>query len=271
MANGVTLRRSVEAIEQNPAELEALRDAYRKMQSISDTDNRSWVYWAGIHGFPQFQCWHHGRVGMGQTRPYDLFLPWHRAYVLYFEHAARDQNAAANVPWWDWSSARSRRRGLPQSFATAQVNGQDNPLFSGPVPPLQQAPARRTRRFPGAPARLPRPQDVDSLLALSSFVDFSNQLQNIHDLIHGWTGGRNPTPPPFGGDMGSVATSAFEPIFWSHHCMIDRIWYLWQLRNGVENIPPDYLDRPLAPFALTVRDVLDIRRLGYEYAQSVTP
>ena len=70
--------------------------------------------------------------------------------------------------------------------------------------------------------------------------------------------------------MGVIATAAYDPIFWAHHCMIDRLWYLWQLRHGVSNIPPDYLDMPLAPFAVTVQDVLDINRLGYEYAQSST-
>jgi hypothetical protein len=50
--------------------------------------------------------------------------------------------------------------------------------------------------------------------------------------------------------------------------MIDRLWYLWQLRHGVENIPPSYMDRTLAPWDLRVRDVLDTRRLGYEYASS---
>jgi len=87
--------------------------------------------------------------------------------------------------------------------------------------------------------------------------------------VHGWTGGFNPAPPPQGGDMGSVAIAAFDPIFWSHHAMIDRLWYLWQLRHGVANIPPDYLDMPLAPFAFTVRQVLDVRALGYEYAVGV--
>ena len=47
--------------------------------------------------------------------------------------------------------------------------------------------------------------------------------------------------------------------------MIDRIWYLWQLRHGVQTIPPDYLGKRLAPFSMTVDAVLDINRLGYEY------
>ena len=51
MANGLTIRPSVEGLELDPQALAALRDAYGKMQQLSATDNRSWIYWAGIHGF----------------------------------------------------------------------------------------------------------------------------------------------------------------------------------------------------------------------------
>ncbi len=269
MSNGLTIRLSVASLEQNPPGLAALRDAYGKMQQFSPTDNRSWIYWSGIHGFPQWYCWHHGRV-RDTARPYDLFLPWHRAYLLYFEHAVRDQNSAAAIPWWDWVSRLSHRIGLPKTFSEPAVGGQRNPLYNGPVPPLPPGqPARYTLRFPDSPARLPTKQQVEFVLSLTSFVDFSNQLQDIHDGLHGWTGGRNPSPPPRFGDMGTVVSSAFDPIFWSHHGMIDRLWYRWQLRHGINNIPPDYLDKTLEPFGLTVADVLDINRLGYEYAQSV--
>jgi len=279
MANGtgVTIRSSVESLERAPAPLAALRDAYEKMQRLNPADNRSWNYWAGLHGFPQWQCWHHGRVGMGRERPYNLFLPWHRAYLLYFENNARDQNGAAAIPWWDWTSATAHEIGLPRSFAAARVGNQPNPLHAGPaprIPPGRGQPgeaARDTVRFPGDPAELPTTERIEAILGLTSFTDFQIQLEDVHDFLHGWTGGINPNDPSEGGDMGAVARAAFDPIFWSHHCMIDRLWYLWELRHGVENVPPDYKDRTLAPFALTVEDVLDVRRLGYEYAQSVSP
>jgi tyrosinase len=256
MANGLTVRSSIEGLEHIAGGLDALRDAYTKMQKLSD--NRGWLYWAGIHGFPQYMCWHHGRVGMGDQLPYDLFLPWHRAYLLYFEHTARDQNNAAALPWWDWTSPGAHSVGIPHSYSVPQVSGKSNSLASGPMPAMPPNPAGHTVRHPRRPATLPTAAHVHSLMALGNFVDFTIQVQDVHDAVHGWVGG----------SMGVVAISAFDPIFWSHHCMIDRIWYLWQLRNGVNNIPADYLDKPLAPFALTVRDVLDINRLGYEYAQS---
>jgi len=253
MANGLTVRSSIESLERIPAALDALRDAYTKMQKL--TDNRGWTYWAGVHGFPQNLCWHHGRIGLGDQMPYDLFLPWHRAFLLYWEHTARDQNGAMTLPWWDWTSPGSHSIGIPTSFATPKLN---NPLASGPRPAMTGKPAGRTARKPASPQSLPTQAQVQALMSLGSYVDFSGQLQDIHDAIHDWVGG----------DMGVVASSAFDPIFWSHHCMIDRIWYLWQLKNGVNTIPSDYLDKPLAPFALTVQGVLDINRLGYEYAAS---
>lgn len=256
--DAIVLRPSAEQ-----ADVPALRDAYGKMQALSASDNRSWIYWAELHGFNRYDCWHHARSGHGGSlHPYDLFLPWHRAYLTHWDHVTRDQNAAAILPWWDWTSAASHTDGIPTAYAE---NPDGNPLASGPMPDMPRIPARRTRRQPGDPAELPSYTDatpsnppIDSLVALTDFRDLSNQLQDVHDFIHGWVGG----------DMGVIATSAFDPIFWAHHAMIDRIWYQWQLKHGVNDIPPDYLDKVLLPFGLTVQQVLDVRQLGYDYASS---
>jgi tyrosinase len=157
---------------------------------------------------------------------------------------------------------------VPPAFSVATVDGQPNPLFRARiVAPTANPPINRmTRRFPGNPAVLPTQATVTTLLGLTQFNDFSNQLEDVHDNIHGWTGGNNGS---VGGDMSSVGTAAWDPIFWSHHCMIDRLWYLWQIRHGVNNIPPNLLPMVLQPFTLTVRDVLSINALGYEYAVSL--
>lgn len=31
--------------------------------------------------------------------------------------------------------------------------------------------------------------------------------------------------------MSSVPVAAFDPVFWLHHCNIDRLFYLWQCAN----------------------------------------
>jgi tyrosinase len=250
MADGIVIRPSAEH-----ANVAALADAYGKMQALSASDNRGWIYWAEFHGFNRYECWHHARSGpgTGQSFPYDLFLPWHRAYLAFFDNAARDQNEEAILPWWDWTDDPSHANGLPAAYT---AGGQ--PLDSGPVPAINGEPERRTTRNPGSPADLPSAAAIEAILDLTDFRDFSNQLQDVHDGIHGWTGG----------DMGSIGTSAFDPVFWAHHAMIDRVWYLWQLRHGVNNIPPEYLGLALFP-GLTVQQVLDVHALGYDYGTGV--
>jgi tyrosinase len=101
------------------------------------------------------------------------------------------------------------------------------------------------------------------------------------------------------GDMGENNTAAMDPIFFFHHCNIDRMFWLWQKQNGHTNhieiisgyygtnssdsqgptpgIPPGTsldLDTPLNPFlkdefgtVYTSRDCINIeKQLGYTYA-----
>jgi hypothetical protein len=155
-AAGIVIRPSVEQ-----ANIVAIRDAYSKMQALMASDNRSWIYWAEFHGFNRYDCWHHASTGPAQEStsppqyPYDLFLPWHRAYLHAFDHVVRDQNPDAILAWWDWSSNTSHSIGIPSAYAEETVDGSNNPLASGPTPDMPDDPARRTRRFPGDPAELP--------------------------------------------------------------------------------------------------------------------
>jgi tyrosinase len=66
--------------------------------------------------------------------------------------------------------------------------------------------------------------------------------------------------------MSDISVAAYDPIFWAHHCMIDRLWYLWQLKHPGARMPPPLIDQALPPFAMTVRQTLEITQLGYDYA-----
>ena len=74
--------------------------------------------------------------------------------------------------------------------------------------------------------------------------------------------------------MGNIGTAAYDPIFWSHHAMIDRLWWLWQLQNPGADPPARYLTSALPPFAgpaAVVGGTLDANGLGYEYALAEVP
>jgi tyrosinase len=260
MANDIRMRQGVHNL--TIAGVADFRNAYQKMMSISD--NRGFAWFAGLHGTPNFWCWHHQKSPHFRNQVMELFLPWHRAYLYNFEMAMRDQVPGVTLPWWDWTLRPPRQNGIPDIFAAPQVNGQHNPLFSFQMnvptasPPLHRA----TARDPGPPDELPTQELVDEVLIGNlDFSGFTDALEGqLHDAVHGWVSG----------DMGIVAVAAYDPIFWSHHAMVDRLWWLWQVRNGNGNMPPDMLDVVLAPFRFKVRDVLNINALGYDYAASQT-
>jgi tyrosinase len=147
------------------------------------------------------------------------------------------------------------------------VNRQPNPLFSFhmAVPTARPPINRQTARRPGPIDDLPDQDAVNTALTDNTdFASFTDAVEgDLHDNVHVWVGG----------DMAQVPVAAYDPIFWSHHAMVDRLWWLWQVRNGNGNMPPDLLDVVLAPFTFKVRDVLNINALGYDYAaaQTVVP
>jgi tyrosinase len=129
-------------------------------------------------------------------------------------------------------------------------------------------------------------------------------LETPHNDIHLAIGGFTLGETEFGlisganGDMGENNTAGLDPIFFFHHCNIDRVFWLWQKRNGFEEdleiiaqypgtnsndmqgptrgIAPGTeltLDSPLYPFcrsdgtSVTSKDVINIHNLGYEYSE----
>jgi tyrosinase len=244
MAGELRIRLGVHNLSDD--QLAAFRDSYRQMMQISD--NRGYQFFAGLHGVPSHLC-HHGDP---------LFLPWHRAYLYNFEMAMRDRVSSVTLPWWDWTLRPPRQNGIPDSFSVRTAGGKPNPLvgFRINLPNTNPPLVRNTSRDPGDVSDLPAQDDVNNLMTLTDWNDLTGAIEDMHNSVHGWVGG----------DMGVIPTSAFDPIFWSHHAMIDRVWWLWQVQNGSANISTDLLDVVLAPFTFKVRDVLNVNDLGYDYA-----
>jgi len=237
-------------------EIVAFAEAMRRIQAISD--NRGFDIIAGVHGAPFWYCWHHQFSRRSDSRA-QLFLPWHRAYLHYLDLALNDfAEGGVAQPWWDWSDLPE----VPDSYAVHEIDGQDSPLRRYRMNiDLPTGDIRRfTRRRPGQNpfARLPSAAAVQAALDDDDWSSFSDAVQDMHDSVHGWVGG----------DMGDTTTAAYDPVFYAHHAMVDRIWYLWQVRHGINTVPTELLDTVLDPFAMTVRDVLDTRALGYEYADT---
>ncbi len=117
-------------------------------------------------------------------------------------------------------------------------------------------------------AQLPSRADTESVLAIttydaapwnSSSAGFRNNLEgwrgvNLHNRVHVWVGGQMAT-----------GMSPNDPVFWLHHCFVDKLWSEWQKRNpGKTYLPtagtPDVVDlnERMKPWnTVTPADLLD--------------
>jgi hypothetical protein len=85
------------------------------------TDSRGFGHLASIHGIPEPGYCEHGS---------QLFLPWHRAYLYFFEQALQDEVEGVAIPWWDYV-AEPR---IPEAYDAEQdAAGNANPLASGAI------------------------------------------------------------------------------------------------------------------------------------------
>ncbi|KAJ4297234.1 hypothetical protein N0V88_004152 [Collariella sp. IMI 366227] len=128
----------------------------------------------------------------------------------------------------------------------------------------------------------------------SNYTTFSNNamgqqfdsLESIHDTIHTIIGGIDSHAP---GHMAYVPWSAFDPIFFLHHCMVDRVFAIWQALNPDAWISPTRAvlnsyttyqgdmqtsNTPLTPFFSsdngtfwTSDSVRDLTKFGYTYPE----
>ena len=227
-------------------QLASFRAAVSAVQGIGD--DRGFQSWAGIHGLPlPISCTHHN----------ELFLPWHRAYLYLFEKALQDQVPGVTLPWWDWTD---HTEGFPAIYTRQRADNRRNPLFDSPIQPggRERPSQKRTTRAPGPPSRLPTSTQVQAVLDNHDFLTFQTQLESIHNGVHGW----------IGGTMNDPRVAAYDPIFWAHHTMVDRLWSLWQVKHSSRGPRPTLWGKVLRGLDMTVEDVLDTTALGYDYAAS---
>ncbi len=226
-------------------------DTYaRGVQLMKDLDAngptpKSWLWAANTHGFPQGTP---PRPAWGQCQHASpFFLPWHRAYLAWFESTIRELTGEDDwaLPYWNYSDPASDRD-IPAEFTvpTRTVDGAvvDNPLFSPnrstdpmPVSDVDLRPALSQPNFIlGVADFMPgNPGGFGGILDQRGF----GILENLpHNYIHG----------DIGALMGFTTTAGRDPIFWLHHSNIDRVWELWRGLDGSVELP----DSPVAPASL---------------------
>lgn len=226
------------------------------------------------------------------------FLPWHRRFIWDFEKELQrvSQNPDLGLPYWNWPSGGANASMWDDDLLGGNGDSGTQIVTSGPfrsgewsivnssgsqVGPLRRAFGRES----WAPV-LPSQQEIDGVLNVTPYdvspwnansdPSFRNQIEgwvgpNLHNRGHGWVGGSM-----------LPMTSPNDPVFFMHHCMVDKLWYEWQLKFPNQGYQPmsggpfgQNIDNPMdstpsTPPGPRPIDVLDSAALGIEYDDHLT-
>ena len=185
------------------------------------------------------------------------FFPWHRVLLLQFERDLQQAigNPDLGVPYWDW---------IKDPAFPAFLGGDGKPdknyeVTDGPftrdawmfnVVDGPGAPTYLQRRFgfgdldnAGSPVQMKLPEvaaqdnalrvrwydaspwDATSPTA-SSFREGAEV--DLHNRVHRWVGGFWVSGGALTVGTMMQMTSPNDPVFWLHHCNLDRMWSAWQ-------------------------------------------
>jgi len=210
------VRMDVGGLTSSSPALVSYGNAINAMKALPSTNPLSWAYQAAIHGTlsgppqPAWSTCEHGTLE---------FLSWHRMYLYWFERIIRKKSGDPNfaLPFWNYESASERY--LPPPFRT-------------PGTGLYVADADRGTGWNSGSSFLQASTvSTAGCMPQVPFSSFSSNLEGTpHAAVHIAFGNT-------GGWMGSVPTAAQDPIFYLHHCNIDRLWNAWLAQGGGRSDP----------------------------------
>lgn len=283
------IRRSVYDLPAGDDTLDWYRRAVDALRREPTSRPTSWNFMGAVHGTPRGlppepdfpTSW-----DRCQHRTW-FFLPWHRGYIAAFEAViARTVLQLGGpdewaLPYWNYSQdtfENPQARLLPpafrdqfmpdgtanalyaprQAFADGDVGLRDQDVSLGALNEPEFTPTFSFRIGLGGPRT-----------GFAHFGPSSGALENVpHNVVHG----------RIGGWMGNPNTAAFDPIFWLHHCNIDRLWEEWRNDPSQQHFNPTdgaWLNGVTfrlhgaddRPFDFTSADMVDTTQVlhGYSY------
>ena len=206
------VRRNIASLTNLSSDIVSYKKAIKAMKALPSSNPLSWEYQAAIHGTTlagAFTAWntceHHTF----------FFWSWHRMYLYWFERICRKMsgNNSFALPFWNYSASAAQR------FLPAMFRDTSSELFV----------ANRNAAMNNGTGSLPAGWvSTAAGMAETDFADGQDALEGTpHDLVH----------VGVGGGMGDVPTAALDPVFYVHHCNMDRLWNLWLAQGGGRSNP----------------------------------
>ena len=269
------IRRNVYCLTASSPEIRAYKKAITAMRARPTTDPTSWQAQSNIHAAfrpnlpngiinicpPTTSADLVAPPGMiaNACRHDRFFLAWHRIYLYYFERIVRKASGDPNfaLPYWAYSP--TGRRDLPEPFRLP--GGAANPLWTD----------QRASWANSGGNMNPSAVDASTALAFTPYLSFQSSVNGTpHGSVHTAVGNGC-------GWMSAFETAGMDPIFWLHHCNIDRLWDDWIASGGGRVNPTsdptwmnqtfNFYDEAGATVTLSVSQILDTAtQLNFRYA-----
>jgi tyrosinase len=238
--------------------------AVRELRQRNLSQRSSWAYLAALHGIDP-QGWINQAIIPSNTAAPSqdemrlmfnqcqhagwFFLPWHRGYLAAFESILAAWIGSQGgpddwaLPYWNYlGNTAASPRDIPVEFLGATMpDGSPNPLSDarrgpstvlGPVPWLPNDITLDAQT--GETEYTSEPGTLGYGGPISGFSQQGNAFgaveSNPHNFVHVMIGGDTTQTPQ--GWMFDPNFAALDPIFWLHHCNIDRLWTAWMARPG---------------------------------------
>jgi hypothetical protein len=235
------VRKSASSLTATSDDLMAFAEGVRLMKRRSDS--RSWARQVRLH---------RERAKHGNA----LFLPWHRLELSHMERiiGRLTGHSTFGLPYWDWQEDRF----LPSWTTTPGL-----PLYEP-----NRAPDANTLDY--SKARWATSRNVARLQS-DDFATFCGRMPTGAGSVEAY--GHNHIHVLVGGLMSRTETAAADPVFWMHHCNVDRVWATWQslaTRTYPAAWSAEKVDGYIGPDGTTTGtwragQVVETRSLGYRY------
>ena len=176
------------------------------------------------------------------------FIAWHTPYVYQFELLLNKYNTSSNknyitLPYLDLTNFSNDFNFLDEPTIAILYNHRyiliENPLASSYYY-VNGVKTKTTRNGFFTPKTNKQKtqlnivkKQLNNVLYASTYEKFSSNVNLLtdyiplevpHNSLHDIIGGD-------GGNMSDISISAFDPVFWLHHCNMDRHFYTWMYLN----------------------------------------
>eukprot|EP00250_Pteridium_aquilinum_P020457 c24819_g2_i1 orf=201-1820(+) len=264
--------------------------AYGLMKALPSDDPRSFMQQANIHCAYCSATYQMGNSSTPlQVHASWLFFSFHRWYIYFHERilASLLGDDTFALPFWNYDHPDGMTIPGPYMVYPNLIDTYREPSHLPPTPIMldyyyMNASIRTTEEQVAANLATVYRMVVSGATTQYSFFGQPYRKDDTpepgygtletmpHNSVHGWTGDQFTVGKK---DMGTLYAAGRDPVFYTHHASLDRLWEMWKSLGNEDIDDSDYLNSEFIFYnenaelvKVKIKDSFDTIKLGYTYA-----